>query len=75
MKARDLLAKNAAANGRECPFCGEREGIEWNGIKGSGSAYGCHGANGCKQQWDAIDYRLTDEELECADEHAIEADC
>jgi hypothetical protein len=58
-----LLAKNAAHNGRECPFCGEREGIDWNGIKGRDCGYACNGGNGCGQQWDAQDYRPTDEEM------------
>lgn len=66
MKVRDALAKNAAANGAECPFCGERDGIEWNGIRGAASAYACNGKNGCSQQWDAADYRLTDSEREAA---------
>lgn len=57
MKTSEWLRRNAAANGTECPFCGERDGIEWNGIKGRGSAYACHGDNGCKQQWDAEEWR------------------
>jgi hypothetical protein len=54
---REQLKLNAIANGRECPECGEREGLEWNGGKGVDCSYGCHGGNGCGHQWDASEYR------------------
>lgn len=57
MKSRDILKRNAAAFGRECPECGEREGIESNNEQGNARSYGCHGGNGCGAQWDAVDYR------------------
>lgn len=60
---REFLIRLGAANGKECPFCGAREGIEWNGVRGDASAYGCHGGNGCGEQWDAVDWRPTDDEL------------
>jgi sarcosine oxidase delta subunit len=62
-KHSELLRRNHAHNGVECPFCGERDGIEWNEQRGNSSVFACHGANGCKEQWDAAEYRLTDAEL------------
>lgn len=63
----ELLRRNAAFHGRECPFCGERVGIEWNGQNGAHRVFACHGGNGCREQWDANDYQLSDTELETLD--------
>lgn len=59
-----IVCKSRANLGVECPFCGEREGIDDNGAEGSLRTYGCHGGNGCGAQWDAVDYRLTEDESE-----------
>lgn len=64
MEIIDLIDKQRAFRGEECPFCGARDWIEDNGCTGDMLTFACNGQSGCGEQWDACDYALT------ANEHA-----
>lgn len=58
-----LVCAHEASGGRACPFCGATDGIESNGGTEYNLTYGCHGADGCCEQWDANEWVLTNQDF------------